>query len=195
MSRQTLVAMLFVISASTHAQESDLIGRSAVLRMFWHLLQNANYGYGNLEQAAFIVRTPRNELACLLWPSSPEPHTGRWAGPFPPGTIAIIHTHPNRTPHPSRTDIRTADSAGVPVYVITRRAIYKAWGNKAELVARDWDPGLSSIIPPCRNAQTFRERRSLQTRLSTSNDTVVAASQTMPAEIPPAMSESQCTPR
>lgn len=47
-------------------------------------------------------------------------------GTAPDGTVAIIHTHPESLPDPSPGDRRVAMAAGIPVFVVTRRAIVGA---------------------------------------------------------------------
>lgn len=121
--------------------------------MFWDLVQHARYGFSNMEQVAFIIRDRTGALGCILWPSSGEPDSGRWEGPFPTGVVAIAHTHPNWLPAPSSIDIRTATRTQTPVYVVTRSQIYKTAGGEAVALARtSWKPAVSSepMPPACR---------------------------------------------
>lgn len=85
----------------------------------------------------------------VQWPWSAESKKETWRGAIPTGTVANAHTHPNTaSPKPSTTggitsrgDQGTADKIGLPVYVVTRNAIWKAVPdakNPDQVASRDW---------------------------------------------------------
>lgn len=119
----------------------DLAGDPAALRIFWRLLEQARMGFSRIEEAAFLVRDAAGNLTGVPWPSAGEPNMGRWFGAFPANAIAIAHTHPNWLPVPSSIDVHTAQSARVPVYVITRSHISKTVaGSITMLIDGEWKP-------------------------------------------------------
>ena len=66
-------------------------------------------------------------------------HRAQWSEALPRGVIAIVHTHPNRSPRPSLGDIRTALHSNIPIYVVTRTKIMKTFGgNTMQVVSGDW---------------------------------------------------------
>ena len=120
------------------AATADVAHDSAVREFFWELMSMTRYGFAETEEAAFIVVSD-GRLSFVRWSSSELPHQARWQGPFPKGTIAIVHTHPNWIPSPSTIDVRTAQRSRVPVYVITRNRISKTKDGKSEVVFEgDW---------------------------------------------------------
>ena len=113
-----------------------------VRREFWTLLEAGRYGWTNYEAAAFVVWTG-DRVRLEPWPRATEPHGAMWKGPFPTGTIAIVHTHPNRAPRPSAIDVRTAARTRLPVYVVTRGRITVTDGDGVYTVTRgQWRPGV-----------------------------------------------------
>jgi hypothetical protein len=125
-------------------ERHDIATDPSARRMFWDLVRHARYGFSNREQVAFIIRERDGALSCVVWPSSGEPDSGRWEGPFPTGVVAIAHTHPNWLPVPSSIDIRTATRTRTPVYVVTRSQIYETAGGEPVAVARtSWKPETS----------------------------------------------------
>lgn len=113
-----------------------------ILKTCWNLVVDAHYGFSHTEEAAFIVRTSTGRFDIVNWSASGGPDSALWVGAFPAGTIAIIHTHPNWVPSPSRIDMRTAARSRVPVYVLTRSRISKTNGSTIEIVTDgDWRPG------------------------------------------------------
>ena len=116
----------------------DVAHDSEVREFFWELMSMTRYGFAETEEAAFIVVSD-GRLSFVRWSSAELPHQARWQGPFPKGTIAIVHTHPNWIPSPSSIDVRTAQRSRVPVYVITRNRISKTKDGKSEIVVDgDW---------------------------------------------------------
>jgi len=96
------------------------IARNDVGACFDRLLARAYYGHADYERAAFLILNRDGTIGCREWPATFEFKTASWNGSVPDGTIAIAHTHPERLRRPSREDLRTAASVGVPVIVITQ---------------------------------------------------------------------------
>ena len=119
----------------------DITSEPATRAYLWTLLAEARYGFSENEEAAFIVRDRAGHVTFVRWPKSAGRYHARWAGAFPKGTIAIVHTHPNFTPEPSLLDERAAQRNGVPVYVLTRTKITRTTGDATEIVFDgDWRP-------------------------------------------------------
>jgi len=123
------------------AMQIELAHHPDAQRLFWSLVQDAHYGFAETEEAAFVVLS-QTGLALVRWPVSGRRREARWSGAHPRGTIAIVHTHPNRIPYPSTIDKRTARQRNVPVYVLTRTKITRTSGDEAQLlIDGDWKPG------------------------------------------------------
>jgi hypothetical protein len=97
----------------------------AVRALFADLVRLGGYGRWNTERAAFLVRNPGGDVRCLLWPPTREFARERFEGRIPDGTIAIVHTHPEETPMGSPGDLRTAQTLGLPLFILTRNHIYQ----------------------------------------------------------------------
>jgi hypothetical protein len=124
-----------------------------VIPGLWQMLGDAGFGFGRMEQAAFIVREADGRLILVRWPEAGEPGTSRWVGPLPNGVVAIAHTHPNWDPNPSKIDIRTAQQSHLPVYVVTRTEISKTLGGLPQIVlSGDWRP---VTRPTCAGEEGF----------------------------------------
>jgi hypothetical protein len=110
-----------------------------VVPVLWEMFGDAGFGLRHTEEAAFIVGTETGRFILVRWPSGGEPDTARWTGRIPDGVVAIVHTHPNWQPLPSRIDIRTAQRSHLPVYVVTRTEISKTLGGSPQIVLTgDW---------------------------------------------------------
>lgn len=97
------------------------------LERMYELWEKAGYGVKDTERAGFITAND-NQFACQAWPWSAAYRKEEWpAGkPWPVGTVAVAHTHPNKANHrPSTGDRATADRINLPIYTITRSGIYK----------------------------------------------------------------------
>jgi JAB domain-containing protein similar to deubiquitination enzymes len=133
-------SMLFA-AFSFACTAADLVTTPEMLPRLWGMFDDAGRGFRHTEQAAFVVATGGGRLALVRWPDAGEPDTVRWYGRFPAGVMAIVHTHPNWQPLPSNIDIRTAQQAHLPVYVVTATEISKTAGGPAEIVLNgDWKP-------------------------------------------------------
>lgn len=92
-----------------------------VARLAYQVLQKAG-GLDQLELAAFIVKTPRGALNLVHWPNRGFSKAS-WLGPVPEGVVAVIHTHPARSPRPSMQDRAEAVRLELPFYVVSRGAL------------------------------------------------------------------------
>lgn len=126
-------------AAHSMLQPGEFATDPEVVPVLWQMFGDAGFGFRHTEEAAFIVGNGDGGFIFVRWPSGAEPDTARWTGPMPGRVVAIVHTHPNWLPLPSRIDIRTAKQSHVPVYVVTRRAISKTSGGSPEIVlSGDW---------------------------------------------------------
>ncbi|HEX6097842.1 MAG TPA: Mov34/MPN/PAD-1 family protein [Thermoanaerobaculia bacterium] len=109
----------------------------------WKLLADAHYGYSAREEAMFIIRGADGQLSFLRWERTGIPHHAHWNAPLPAGTVAIVHTHPNTMPRPSRMDEQTAVRNNLPVYVVTRTKIMKTSHGQTDVVLKGewWERG------------------------------------------------------
>lgn len=131
--------MLNVITAFVLTFTMIDLGDPAVHGVLKDLLRSARYGCSNEEQAAFLIRNAAGTTFFLRWRSDGQLNRAEWDGPLPAGTVAIIHTHPNWLPLPSKRDNRVALQTSVPVYVITRTRIVRTDGGGGfVLIAGDW---------------------------------------------------------
>lgn len=93
---------------------------------FVRLLRRAAHGLAQDEVAAWLLREPDGRDRLVLWPPTNRPRSHAWRGPVPAGAIALLHTHPaSGNPLPSAPDRDVARRFGLPVYTISRWAIYR----------------------------------------------------------------------
>lgn len=109
-----------------------------VLVLFEDLFRRAMMGSQDVERAAFLT-IENGRFACLLWPASRGFRRESFQGAIPIGTVAIVHTHPNRIPKASLQDIETAQQTGLPLFTLTRTNI--------------------TIVDPLSGSQTWPVRR------------------------------------
>lgn len=145
-----LVLILLVLCGvmETRAQERAHSGRfdlrealedDRVLGLFADLAWNATRRGGSVEAAAFLIADPERGMECRIWPHSAAKRRESFRGVIPPGTVAIVHTHPNGIPRPSRADVAEAKRIGLPIYVLSRIdiwAVNSADGAEVPLVER-----------------------------------------------------------
>ncbi len=105
-----LTALLFAVAVDTTSDP-------AMIEVFREMKRLA-LSRPDLEVAAFLVRDDDGGISCRLWPSS-FVSAARYDGSMPKGTFALIHTHPSRSPMPSRGDLEEAKRVGLPIYVLT----------------------------------------------------------------------------
>jgi proteasome lid subunit RPN8/RPN11 len=122
----------------------SLVKEPAIVALFAEVMELGGSGYRDTERAAFIVIEATGEYRCVDWPFRNGHRKQVFRGDMPPFTVAIAHTHPKGSLRPSAADRATAKSAGVPVFVLTPRAIWVAThdGQVAVVVAnRPWARG------------------------------------------------------
>src|SRR5439155_3487477 len=77
------------------------------------------------ERAAFLVRRPDGRLTTLAWQAG-ENAEASYTGSIPLRCVAVIHTHPARSPQPSKHDLAEARRIGLPIVVITPQSVIAA---------------------------------------------------------------------
>jgi proteasome lid subunit RPN8/RPN11 len=155
-----VIAALFAIQSAAAEPSSTpflvvniderFLADPVILGFFADVLRKGGLGYRKSESAAFLVRETGGGYRCVTWPSVGEVQVQRFTGTAPDGTVAIVHTHPESLPDPSSGDRQVAMSAGVPVFVVTRRAITSALADgsvKPVIEGRLWS---SSVRGPAR---------------------------------------------
>ena len=126
-------SVLFV-AALTVVLSGDLNRMNSDQCLLWQFSELLRPTHNNVEVAAFVVRDDAGTLSCLLWPRLSWGRSQRFRGTIPQRTVAIVHTHPNWEPLPSKIDIRTAQRSHLPVYVVTRTEITKTLGGSPQIV-------------------------------------------------------------
>ena len=99
--------------------------------------------FDRTERAAFIVDDGEGNLECVVWPETQSHEQAVFHGAMPPGTIAILHTHPRGVTWPSRQDEAESHRLGIAIYALTPARITKVTPSQqhAVVVDRGWlDP-------------------------------------------------------
>jgi RHS repeat-associated protein len=126
---------LFNFAGSDNGIQPDkLTSKREVMKAFYCLWKSAGYGSQRTERSMWVTQNAQGQYGFVQWPWSATWGKETWKGPIPTGTVADAHTHPNALdPKPSTTggntdggDQGTADAISLPVYVVTRDAIWKA---------------------------------------------------------------------
>lgn len=121
---------------------AELVAEPNVAACFAQLLRLGGYGKRPQERAAFLILHANHRFSCVIWPPTFGYRNERWSGPIPDGTVAIVHTHPEREPQPSSFDVAEAERIGVPILVLTNGSVTVAYpsSNKrvATLAGRAW---------------------------------------------------------
>lgn len=107
----------------TTASMQTVIDDTRVRGFFTDVLQRGARWHDSGESAAFLVADTRGDVQCLAWPATNEYLRQSFRGDVPRRTIAIIHTHPDNAPRPSKGDIEQALGLHLPLYVLTRTKI------------------------------------------------------------------------
>jgi len=146
--RTILLSMICAstLSLSASVDVSLTFDDPVVRSLFADLLRLGGYGYVNTERAAFLIREANGDYRCALWTMTGRWKRERFSGVVPAGTVAVVHTHPNRTPLGSPSDRRTSLVLKVPVFILTRENVYVITGDGANVAlvqARVWATALS----------------------------------------------------
>src|SRR6185503_4445452 len=116
--------MLFLMLAATLAC-GDLC-RAEAAAFYADLLARSGYGRLPVEQGGFLIRESDGSLTFASWPRGSF-QRAFYRGKIPRGAVAVVHTHPRNLPDPSVHDGEEARRVGLPVVVVTPRAITAAW--------------------------------------------------------------------
>lgn len=137
---RTLIVVVTLLGC-LEAVAADPAPDARTIALSWDLLRSARYGHATKEHSAFLVRDANGKLQLVKWPGDGTRMSATYHGTIPAGTVAIVHTHPNGLPNPSRGDAALARKLNLPVYVLTRRGITRTSGGKMEIIAAgDWNP-------------------------------------------------------
>jgi hypothetical protein len=141
--RLALMTLLILLPYGfLQATTSDRLFSIATARSYFsYVLRASLAAQADTERAAFIIGHEDGSLSCQLWPPMNRYHQEVFHGSLPSGTLAIIHTHPNGSPRPSVEDQLEADRLGIPIYVLTRREVFKAEPGQTvatSVVRRQW---------------------------------------------------------
>ena len=112
--------MLFFVLAMTLAC-GDLC-RPETASYYAELLARGGYGRLPVEYGGFLIRESDHSLTFASWPRG-SLQRAAFRGAIPRGTLAIVHTHPRELPDPSAHDCDEARRLGLPVVVVTPRAV------------------------------------------------------------------------
>jgi len=123
------------IPAGSHALPID----PAVLRIFSDVYGRSRRGDLQRETAAFVWRDAEGAYGCTVWPSHHLWRAEQSSGPAPPGTIAVVHTHPKGLERPSQNDVAECMRTGYTFYVITFWQIYRVEPATGAIVKVIWN--------------------------------------------------------
>jgi hypothetical protein len=142
MTPLSAAAFSLVISMGPQvSQPSEVMRDPSVLRQAWDLLRSAQYGNTEREHAAFVVLDSDGQYRFVPWPWGAEYLKATYQGTIPDGTVAVVHTHPNRQPFPSVEDTLLAERMRIPVYVLTRHMVSSTrQGERQVDFSGDWNP-------------------------------------------------------
>lgn len=118
-----LLQVLLSATLLAPPKDADLLMNDRATTCYVRLMAQAGWGWRLDERAAFLVRGLQG-LECVEWNSRLMPMRARFEGRIPNGTVAIVHTHPAKTPDPSAGDVAEAQRLGIPFLVITPNAIF-----------------------------------------------------------------------
>lgn len=149
------IGVAVLIAAAVPAAGDAIFDAVAGPVFFADVLRAAKLGITPLESAAFIEQRDDGSLVCELWPASHADHEASFHGAIPPGTVAIVHTHPMDWPLPSTHDTQEAARLRIPIYVLTLRDVYKVVPHSSTpaAIVRDrlWMPeSAEQAIEHCR---------------------------------------------
>jgi hypothetical protein len=122
----------------------ELMDNRDVQSESYKLFGKSAYGNAQTEHSMWVI-SKDGQYRFVPWPWSAQSAKEIWKGPAPPGSVAIIHTHPTATserPSPGDYDLangRQAKDIHMPVYVLHRNGIWKAvTGGKDAVRVRDY---------------------------------------------------------
>src|SRR5687768_15910829 len=98
------VIVLVALLGSMEVIAPDAAADARTIALSWDLLRSAGYGLWDTERSAFLVRDGDGELRLVKWAGVATSMSATYRGTIPAGTVAVLHTHPNGLPNPSRGD-------------------------------------------------------------------------------------------
>ncbi len=131
MIRLTILFTLFIACAMNpiFAEETSLDVRTRGMRSyFYDLWKETKYGKSTnqIERAAWIIRNSSGQYDFVRWPNLEKGRQEKWRGALPLNVVGLVHTHPvSVDPRPSTYDVRLAVKMGIPIYTVSRDAIWK----------------------------------------------------------------------
>ena len=144
MYRLAIVAALcgfIVLPIDAFDEGPSVLRNRGVFDCFMHVLREGRYGYVANERAAFVIEDQEGTIRCVDWRDQHEFKMASWSGPFPPGTVAIAHTHPYWSPDASPDDQLQAVRRNLPIFILTANAanVVHANGHTENLAhGSDW---------------------------------------------------------
>jgi len=108
---------------------------------FVNLFTHNGYASDEFERAAFLTLESDGSLGMLWWPPCREKRRAEFRGKVPDNAVAVVHTHPPRSPRGSQLDAREARRLNLPFYVLTRTSIYRvepSTGQNVEVYIGPW---------------------------------------------------------
>jgi hypothetical protein len=137
-----IAALLLVLFSSREAITAGshvLPMEPALLRMFADVAGRSRRGDLQRETAAFVWRDVEGAYGCTVWPSHHSWRAEQSSGPAPPGTIAVVHTHPKGLERPSQDDVAECMRTGYTFYVITFWQIYRIEPATGVVISVIWN--------------------------------------------------------
>jgi proteasome lid subunit RPN8/RPN11 len=117
-----IVALFWIAAVTVYARGADPLDDATVASLAREMLDRAGISE-ELEHGAFIVAGENGEPRLVHWVSRLAFREARWRGPLPDGVLAVIHTHPHKSPLPSSQDALEARRLGMPFYVVSRSSL------------------------------------------------------------------------
>ena len=114
-----LAIVLLLAAVSTQCHE---LCEAKAVEQYARLNALSGLNHYEFERAAFLVQRADGRLITVLWPPGDYAEASH-KGQIPERCVAVIHTHPARTPLPSRHDIAEAQRIGLPIVVITPQSV------------------------------------------------------------------------
>jgi len=138
MATRTILVMVLIaaVAQPTVAEDWNPSGDTA-MACYLELLVLSGYGRFSYERAAFLVLEQDGSLACMHWPPTFQYERIDYKGGMPANVVAVVHTHPYRSEHPSAADRAAAKRLRLPFVVVapTTLSIIDAHGATTTLAA------------------------------------------------------------
>jgi len=134
---------------SRHGSTADVMSRfdREMVKAFRAAWRNAGNGLTAVEAVILIIRKADGSCKAVL--PDPKGQHYRFTFRLQPGTIAVVHTHPNDSdPRPATADIEIAERFQVPMFTLTIRGMFlydpttkvtsRVQGGKDWLISSKW---------------------------------------------------------